>query len=152
MNKVKDMNFRNLKEEDFPNWLELWKGYQSFYKVEIKISVSEVTFKRLLNTDENMYCLVAEENGLLIGMVHYIYHRSTWTEGNYCYLQDLYVTPSERSKGLGRKLIECVYTEAVKNNISRVYWLTHETNYPGRSLYDDVADNAGFIQYRKNIG
>lgn len=146
------MNVRNLKEEDFPKWLELWKGYQSFYKVEIKSSVSEVTFKRLLNTDENMYCLVVEENGLLIGMVHYIYHRSTWTEGNYCYLQDLYVTPSERSKGLGRKLIECVYTEAVKNNIARVYWLTHETNYPGRSLYDDVADNAGFIQYRKNIG
>lgn len=146
------MNFRNLKVDDFPKWLELWHGYQSFYKVEIKSSVSEVTFERLLNTDENMYCLVAEENGLLIGMVHYIYHRSTWTEGNYCYLQDLYVTPSKRSKGLGRKLIECVYTEAEKNNISRVYWLTHETNYPGRSLYDDVADNAGFIQYRKNIG
>jgi len=145
------MTLRELERSDYDNWHVLWKGYQDFYKVNIPQSVTEKTFDRLLNKNEEMKCLVFESDGKLIGLVHYIFHRSTWTEGNYCYLQDLYVIPTQRSKGIGKKLIESVYKEAKNNNCSRVYWLTHETNYQGRSLYDRVADNAGFIQYRKNI-
>ena len=145
------MELRGLDNKDFDSWLALWSGYQDFYKVKIPSSVSEVTFSRLLDPDERMKCLVIEDDGKVIALVHYIFHRSTWTEGDYCYLQDLYVTPTQRSKGVGKMLIEAVYREAKDSNCSRVYWLTHETNYQGRLLYDRVADNAGFIQYRKNI-
>lgn len=88
---------------------------------------------------------------LRIGLVHYIFHRSTWTEGNYRYLQDLFVQTDNRAKGSGKSLIEAVYAEAHKKKCSRVYWLTQETNYQARILYDQVAINTGFIQYRKNL-
>ncbi|MBK0063293.1 GNAT family N-acetyltransferase [Acinetobacter sp. S54] len=97
-----------------------------------------------------MYCLVIEDEAHeLVGFVHYIFHRSTWTIENYCYLQDLFVSPQRRVCGFGRKLIEAVYVEAKQNNCSRVYWLTQENNAQARMLYDRVADQSGFIQYRK---
>lgn len=145
------VKLRELKPDDYPQWLDLWNGYQEFYKVSIAQSVTEITFKRLLDKDEPIYCLVFENKNKISGFVHYIFHRSTWTEGNYCYLQDLFVDTNQRTSGIGRKLIQAVYEKAEQEQCSRVYWLTHETNYQARILYDRMADNAGFIQYRKNI-
>lgn len=146
------MQLRKIVEQDYEGWLQLWHGYQEFYKVNLSPELSQLTFSRLLNENEEMGCFVIEQEQELIGLVHYIFHRSTWTEGNYCYLQDLFVKKDSRSKGLGKQLVEAVYTEAEKQNCSRVYWLTHETNYQARILYDQLADNTGFIQYRKNLG
>ncbi|NNH78858.1 GNAT family N-acetyltransferase [Acinetobacter sp. ANC 5380] len=146
------MQLRKIVEQDYEGWLQLWHGYQEFYKVNLSPELSQLTFSRLLNENEEMGCFVIEQEQELIGLVHYIFHRSTWTEGDYCYLQDLFVKKDSRSKGLGKQLVEAVYTEAEKQNCSRVYWLTHETNYQARILYDQLADNTGFIQYRKNLG
>jgi GNAT superfamily N-acetyltransferase len=146
------MQLRKIVEQDYEGWLQLWQGYQAFYKVNLSPDLSQLTFSRLLDDREEMGGFVIERDQELIGLVHYIFHRSTWTEGNYCYLQDLFVKHENRSKGLGKQLIEVVYMEAEKQNCSRVYWLTHETNYPARILYDQLADNIGFIQYRKNLG
>ncbi|ENW93260.1 GNAT family N-acetyltransferase [Acinetobacter dispersus] len=145
------MKLRALEQQDYQNWLLLWQGYQAFYKVEIDHKVTEKTFSRLLDPNEDMYCLVVGDQDTLIGFVHFIFHRSTWTTGDYSYLQDLFVDQHSRIKGLGRKLIEAVYQKAAERECSRVYWLTHETNYQARMLYDSMAVNAGFIQYRKNL-
>ena len=145
------MKLRALEQQDYQNWLLLWQGYQAFYKVEIDHKVTEKTFSRLLDLNEDMYCLVVGDQDTLIGFVHFIFHRSTWTTGDYCYLQDLFVDQHSRIKGLGRKLIDAVYQKAAERECSRVYWLTHETNYQARMLYDSMAVNAGFIQYRKNL-
>jgi GNAT superfamily N-acetyltransferase len=96
-----------------------------------------------------MGLLGAYAGGRVRGIVHYLYHRSCWTVGNYCYLQDLFVAEDSRKLGLGRALIEAVYNEARAAGASRVYWLTHETNVTARALYDQLADRPGFIQYRK---
>lgn len=145
------MQVRKLLKQDYQNWLSLWEGYQNFYKVNLTAALSQLTFNRLIDECEEMGCFVLEADKELIGLVHYIFHRSTWTEGDYCYLQDLFVKTDNRAKGCGKILIEAVYAEAHKQNCSRVYWLTQETNYKARILYDQVAVNAGFIQYRKNI-
>jgi GNAT superfamily N-acetyltransferase len=136
---------------DFDNWLPLWQGYQLFYKVELASAVTEQTWKRFLDPREPMHCAVAEIDGGLAGMVHYIYHRSCWTLGDYCYLQDLYTLPELRGKGVGRALIEHVYASAAKDKMARVWWLTHESNAQAMLLYDHIADKSGFIQYRKTI-
>ncbi|WP_151723657.1 GNAT family N-acetyltransferase [Acinetobacter ursingii] len=144
------MNIRPVTKNDFNEWLQLWKGYQVFYKSTISDEITKTTFDRFQDAREPVYCLVIEnQEKQLIGLVHYLFHRSTWTIENYCYLQDLYVDPKHRASGLGRKLIEAVYAEAEKNHCSRVYWLTQENNDQARMLYDRIADQTGFIQYRK---
>lgn len=146
------MQLRILKSHDYSQWLNLWNNYQVFYQVKLDDAVTEITFSRLLNEEEDMYCLVIEDQEKLIGLVHFIFHRSTWTEGNYCYLQDLFVEQHARNQGIGRQLIEGVYEKAAKYNCSRVYWLTHASNVEARWLYDNIAINTGFIQYRQNLG
>ena len=89
------------------------------------------------------------ESGEPVGIVHWIFHRSCWTTGAYCYLQDLFVAPSIRGSGIGRALIQHVYAAAAEAGASRVHWLTHETNTDAMLLYDRIATKSGFIQYRK---
>ncbi len=131
------------------DWEPLWRGYQTFYKVDLTDEISDVTWARLHDPDEPMGVLGAYVDGRLCGIVHYLFHRSCWTIGDYCYLQDLYVAEEARNLGLGRALIAAVENKARAAGASRVYWLTHETNAVARSLYDKLADRSGFIQYRK---
>lgn len=130
-------------------WEPLWKGYLDFYKTTVPREVYDTTWARLHDPAEPMGVLGAYADGALLGIVHYLYHRSCWTVGNYCYLQDLFVAEAARGKGLGRALIEAVYERARADGASRVYWLTHETNSTAQALYDKLADRPGFIQYRK---
>jgi GNAT superfamily N-acetyltransferase len=143
------MKIRMAHEDDFAQWVTLWKGYQVFYKTNIAEATTDTTWSRFLDPAEPMYCAVAEVDGKLIGMVHYIFHRSCWTEGDDVYLQDLFAAPELRGKGVGRALIDHVYAVAKAQGGSRVWWLTHETNSDAMHLYDKIADKSGFIQYRK---
>ncbi len=143
------MGLRGVEQKDFMQWNTLWKLYQEFYQVSLKEELSTLTFERLLNKSEPMECFVFEDGEKIVGFVHFIFHRSTWSERDSCYLQDLFVSPNCRSKGIGKQLIEAVYAEAKKKDCAKVYWLTHESNSTARILYDHVAENVGFIQYRK---
>src|ERR1700677_1919829 len=93
--------------------------------------------------------VAVDDSGKIAGIVHWITHRSCWTAGDYCYLQDLFVASDRRATGIGRDLIESVYDNARSLGCSRVYWLTHETNTAAMMLYDRIADRPGFVQYRK---
>jgi GNAT superfamily N-acetyltransferase len=142
---------RPLRADERPKWDPLWLGYQRFYKTDIPAQVSDLTWARFHDPAEPVHLLGAfdDDDQTLLGIVHYIFHRSCWTAGPYCYLQDLFTVPEARGKGIGRGLIEAVYAKAAEAGASRVWWLTQETNYAGRILYDQVADRPGFIQYRK---
>jgi len=138
---------RLLAPDDFAIWLPLWKGYQTFYKAEIPDRVTEVTWARLLDDAEPVHGALALHDGKAVGLVHYLTHRSTWSEGDVCYLNDLFTTPEVRGKGFGRALIEHVYDAAREQGCAEVYWLTHETNVTAQKLYDQVATRSGFIHY-----
>ncbi len=147
------MLIRALVSGDHAAWMSLWAGYQTFYTTTMNDAVVQTTWSRLLDPGEPMHGAIAcNSAGVPVGLVHWITHRSTWTIGNYCYLQDLFVTEAERGGGIGRHLIEHVYREAAAANCSRVYWLTHESNHDAMLLYDRVADRSGFVQYRKILG
>jgi len=143
------MNIRMARDADYAQWLPLWKGYQHFYKTDISHTTTSTTWDRFHDPAEPMQCAVAELGDRLVGMVHYIQHRSCWTTGDYIYLQDLFVEPDIRGQGAGRALIAHVYAQAAEAGASRVWWLTHESNTPAMLLYDRVADKSGFVQYRK---
>ena len=140
-----------VERDDFDIWLPLWKGYQRFYEVTIPESVTRETWDRFLDPIEPMHAALAVAGDEAVGLVHSIYHRSTWMTGDYCYLQDLFVADAARGNGVGRTLIEHVYADAKRRGAPRMYWLTHESNQSARQLYDRVADRSGFIQYRKSL-
>ena len=147
------MQIRPCKAADHGQWLPLWQAYQGFYRTQIPAAVTAQTWARFLDPAEPMHCAVAEgDEGRLLGIVHYIFHRSCWTAGDYVYLQDLYTESAVRGKGIGRALIEHVYATAEHDDAARVWWLTHESNRDAMHLYDKVADRSGFVQYRKVIG
>ena len=143
----RSISIRPLVAADHEQWYPLWRGYQQFYQADIAPEVSRVTWTRLLDPQEPMGGAVAADGATLVGIVHWIFHRSCWTIGDYCYLQDLFVAPGLRGGGVGRKLIEHVYGVAQARDCSRVIWLTQETNTEAMKLYDRIAERSGFVQY-----
>jgi len=146
---MSDAIIRPVQPGERAAWEPLWKGYLTFYETALPDEVTETAWRRLHDPAEPMFVLGAYVEGKLLGIVHYLFHRSMWTIGNYCYLQDLFVAEEARGHGLGRALIEAVYRNAQEVGASRVYWLTQESNATARALYDKLAQRSGFIQYRK---
>lgn len=149
------LQIRPVTPDDFAAWLPLWDGYNAFYgragETALPREMTELTWSRFFDGYEPMHALVAERDGQLVGLVHYIFHRSTTLAGPTCYLQDLFTLASERGKGVGHALIESVYDRAKAGGSARVYWLTHETNATAMRLYDGVAERSGFVVYRKAL-
>jgi GNAT superfamily N-acetyltransferase len=148
---------RAAQPSDREQWLPLWQGYQKFYKVDLGAEVTALTWSRFFDDGEPMHCAVAEQLGpnghaRLVGLVHYIFHRSCWLKNPSCYLQDLFAAPELRGQGVGRALIEHVYGQAAAAGSARVWWLTHESNTNAMLLYDRIAEKSGFVQYRKAVG
>lgn len=138
-------------EADFKAWLPLWDGYNAFYgrmgPTALPLKVTRRASSRFSDDEIPVFALLAERDGAVVGLVHYLYHRSTTRLEGTCYLQDLFTAEGQRGQGVGRALIEGVHSAARRARIQRVYWHTHESNAAGRRLYDQVAKNAGFIVY-----
>lgn len=143
------MTVRPLDMDDHDAWLPLWRDYQTFYAVDIPAEVSTVTWARLVDPAEPMGGALAWRGERAVGLTHWIFHRSCWTIGDYCYLQDLFVGEEARGSGIGRELIEHVYAIARAAGCSRVHWLTQVDNMDAMKLYDRIGDRSGFVQYRK---
>jgi GNAT superfamily N-acetyltransferase len=145
------IDIRPVTPADHAVWLPLWQGYLHFYQSELPAEVSAMTWQRFLDPSEPTHAALAWRDGQAVGLVQWIFHRSNWSLEHSCYLQDLFVGADQRGGGIGRLLIEHVYAQAQAAGCSRVHWLTQETNYPGRQLYDRIAERSGFIQYRKQF-
>ena len=146
---------RPIAAPDFEAWLPLWAGYNKFYgrsgSTALADGITRMTWSRFFDAYEPVHALVAESDGELVGLVHYLFHRSTTRIAPTCYLQDLFTTESVRGKGVGRALIEAVYARVKEAGSSRVYWQTHETNTTAMALYDKVAERSGFLIYGKAL-
>jgi GNAT superfamily N-acetyltransferase len=142
---------RPVAPTDLAQWEALWDGYNTFYERTVPPEITRVTWSRFFDANEPVHALVAEKDGRLLGLVHYLFHRSTTLIGPTCYLQDLFTTEGARGQGVGRALIESVYERARTAGSLRVYWQTHETNLTAMALYDKVAERSGFLVYRKRL-
>lgn len=144
---------RPVARKDFDQWLPLWEGYNAFYgrsgATALAPEITQMTWTRFFDAYEPMHALVAESEGQLVGLTHYLFHRGTTTIEPTCYLQDLFTLEAARGKGVGKALINEVYERASEAGAARVYWQTHETNLTAMKLYDQVAERSGFVVYRK---
>jgi len=146
---------RPVAAADYAQWLPLWDAYNAFYgrsgPTALPAAITQTTWQRFFDAAEPVHALVAELDGSLLGLSHYLFHRSTIHVEPVCYLQDLFTAQEVRGRGVGRALIGEVATRARAAGAARVYWLTHETNATARRLYDRVATNSGFIVYRQQL-
>ena len=146
---------RPIRPTDFAAWKPLWDGYNAFYgrvgDTALPDDVTQATWSRFFDPAEPVFGLVAELDGRVVGLTHYLFHRSTTRLELTCYLQDLFTNPDERGKGIGGALVRSVYDTSRAAGIKRVYWQTHETNSAGRLLYDKVAKHFGFIVYAQDV-
>lgn len=141
---------RALAADDADAWRALFDGYTAFYDAEVTADVVARTWHSLLRAEDGMLGLAAvDETGAMVGIAHVLFHRSTWSPTVYCYLEDLFVAPAARNRGVGRALIEAVYAAADARGATRTYWMTGEDNFAARSLYDALARRAPFVQYRR---
>jgi GNAT superfamily N-acetyltransferase len=149
------LTIRPVAPHDYKQWLPLWDGYNEFYgrsgATALAADITRTTWTRFFDAYEPVHGLVAERGGGLVGLAHYLFHRSTTSIAPSCYLQDLFTSEAARGQGVGRALIEGVYEQAKRAGSPRVYWQTHETNRTAMALYDKVAERSGFIVYRKML-
>ena len=148
-----ELIIRPVARQDYQQWLPLWDGYNAFYErsgpTALDPEITRMTWQRFFDAYEPVHALVADSGGQLLGLVHYLYHRSTTAIAPNCYLQDLFTNAAARGKGVGRALISGVYDRAKIAGSPRVYWQTHQTNQTAMQLYDKVAKNFGFVVYSK---
>lgn len=145
-----DLIIRPLTAKDETEWRRLWAGYLDYYETTLPETVYASSFERMLgDNDRDFNGLVAELDGKLVGLTHYLFHRHGWKIEDTCYLQDLYADPAVRGRGIGRALINAVYAAADDAGAPNVYWLTQDFNKAARRLYDDVAVLTPFIKYQR---
>lgn len=142
---------RGVRREDYGQWRALWDGYNAFYgragATALAEEITASTWERFFDPGEPVHAVVAEDGARLVGLAHYLFHRSTSRLRDVCYLQDLFTAEPARGRGIGRGLIEAVYEAARAAACSRVYWQTQAGNAAGRALYDKLAQHRGFIVY-----
>jgi GNAT superfamily N-acetyltransferase len=152
---MSSITIRPIARKDYARWEPLWEGYNTFYgrsgPTALDPAVTRMTWERFFDAYEPVHALVAESDGQLLGLTHYLFHRSTTAISPICYLQDLFTGEAARGRGVGRALIEGVYERAALAGCPRVYWQTHETNATAMQLYDKVAERSGFVVYRRQF-
>jgi len=149
------LNIRDVVPGDFQAWKVLWDGYNTFYgrsgPTALRPEITQMTWSRFFDAYEPMHAMVAEDSGELVGLAHYLFHRSTIQIAPTCYLQDLFTSAAARGRGVGRALIAVLYERAAAAAAGRVYWHTHESNSTAMALYDKMAERSGFVVYRKML-
>jgi GNAT superfamily N-acetyltransferase len=146
---------RDAIPSDYAAWRPLWDGYNAFYgrqgPTALAEDITQCTWRRFFDAYEPMHAIVAERDGALLGLAHYLFHRSTIQIAPSCYLQDLFTDEAARGHGVGRALIQAVYERARRAGVARVYWQTHESNTTAMALYEKIAERSGFLVYRKML-
>jgi GNAT superfamily N-acetyltransferase len=147
-----ELTVRFVTRQDHAQWLPLWDGYNGALRTVGPNRAGPRNHRHDLGA--LLRCLRAGAcagrcDGKLLGLTHYLFHRSTTAIDPVCYLQDLFTDQTARAKGVGRALINGVYQQAKLAGSPRVYWQTHQTNLTAMKLYDEVAEHSGFVVYRK---
>ena len=141
---------RPLQSGDRAQWDALWSGYLTFYAQDLPPAVTDATWRRLVDPDQDLHGLgVLDLDGAMVGFVHYLFHPVTWSDGVRCYLEDLFVAETARGLGAGHALVNAVYAAADARAADQVYWFTHASNTTARKLYDRVGQLTPFVKYRR---
>ena len=145
------INVRKIEKSDKPSWQQLFFDYLKFYETSPSDVNTELAWERLTSPDPEIQGLVAESNGVVVGIVHFHYQLSTWTDTFDCYLEDLYVAEEARGNGDARALIQAVKELATERKCLKLFWITKESNSTARKLYNKAATLSDFVRYEVKL-
>lgn len=138
---------RPAEPSDEESWRRLWAAYCDFYGAEVSEDVTAATWRRILDPEAPIDAFVAVVDGRVEGFANIVLHQFTWSEQPTCLLEDLFVSPMVRGRGVGRQLIDHVLSRARHEGWARVYWHTQADNARARRLYDTITPADGFVRY-----
>jgi GNAT superfamily N-acetyltransferase len=145
------ITIRPLELRDADEWNILWAGYLEFYEAEISREQTQLTWQRLNEPSFDMHGLVAELDGKVVGIAHYSFTYSSWAASPHLYLEDLFVDPEHRGKGIGKELILALEEPAKARGSEKIYWETHKDNKMAKSLYEGIAELSEFVTYSREV-
>jgi GNAT superfamily N-acetyltransferase len=143
-----ELLIREPTPEDEAAWRRLWADYVAFYEADVPDAVTAATWARLLDPDFGMIGRLAELDGVVVGFTVSVIHPGSWALTPICYLEDLFVDPQARGRGVGRALIDDLVALAHARGWSRLYWHTKASNETARRLYDRYVEANDFVRYR----
>ena len=132
-------------------WDPLWAAYLVFYEEDLDPAITTLTWQRLLDPAEPMGGLGAWRGDDLVGFCHHLFHRSTWSAGSHCYLEDLFTRPEARGTGVGRALIEATARVATDAGCDKLHWQTQQDNATAQALYRQVATDRGALVFERDL-
>ena len=140
-----------ITKNDYQSWKIIFKEYLTFYNSELTDSTIKSSWDKIINKDEQIYCLgcykSSEKNKELIGIMNFIFHKSTWSKKHVCYLEDLFIQEDYRLKGCASLLIKNLVKICKISHIEKIYWKTKSDNYQAQSLYNKFAIQTDFLEY-----
>lgn len=146
------IRIRNLEAADEDRWKNLWSGYLGFYSAMIEPAVTDHLWRCMLSGGKSHLGLAATEDGELVGFAHVIVHPQTFSITDAAYLEDLFVAPGHRKRGVGSALISHLLVLAGQHGWSRVYWHTKADNFTARRLYDQFVGADDMVRYLVKLG
>ena len=141
--ETRPLAIRDPRPADEVDWRQLWSAYCVFYETDVPDTVTAATWP-----GSPLFGRIAEWDGRVVGFAVSVLHEGSWTTKPCCYLEDLFVAPDFRGKGIARALIEDQLKLCRDQGWSRLYWHTRESNREARRLYDRFATADDFVRYR----
>ncbi|UVO38755.1 GNAT family N-acetyltransferase [Bradyrhizobium arachidis] len=104
---------------------------------EVEATEADIA-EALFGGDPRLFCAIAEWNGEPVGFAVWFLNFSTFSGRHGIYLEDLYVRPSHRGKGLGKALLVYLAKECVDNGWSRLQWAVLDWNATSIAFYKSL--------------
>ena len=138
---------RSLTSDDYEQWRVLYQGYADFYHFALTKVGVQTTWSWLIDARHVFSGLLAEQQGQLAGLAHFLGMPSPLRGQMVGFLDDLFVLPDHRSGGVAAALITAVQAEAKAHGWGVVRWITRDYNYRARGLYDKLAEKTDWVLY-----
>ena len=143
-----EIEIRAVREQDRPDWCKLFASYGHFYDQQLSEKVLDRVWGWLMDGDHPTSGLVAVKDGQIVGIAHFRPYCRTLSGSSACFLDDLFVVPAERGRGVGRRLIEATSVLAEKAGWDFVRWMTAQDNLQAQQLYETIAERTEWLTYQ----
>lgn len=130
---------REAKRSDSSLILRFVKELASYEKAEHEVIATEASIENsIFAEDSSTQALICEKDGSPIGFAVYFFNYSTWLGKHGLYLEDLYVTNTERGSGAGKALLKHLAKIAVEKGCGRFEWSVLDWNEPAIKFYNSL--------------